>query len=195
MNLFCWNLFTLFFTFRIYNAISIFSFFEKFKHHQFYFDIFDIKPQDRPLNDWNATIPCPSSSIGGFAPNVYLNMIFVFNVPKATSMKVIRRNEETNDIDEKSPFLERSIPVTRSPKVSGAGVQLSRVLKIYANIFEISPSLSFIKKSGQIATFSWYHNIFIPENSWNSREISANFEFFKFLVKNGHFLDDFGTRW
>ena len=40
-------------------------------------------------------------------------------------MKVIRRNEETNDIDEKSPFLERSIPVTRSPKVSGAGVQLS----------------------------------------------------------------------
>ena len=55
-------------------------------------------------------------------------------------MKVIRRNEETNDIDEKSPFLERSIPVTRSPKVSGAGVQLSRVLKIYANIFEIYPS-------------------------------------------------------
>jgi hypothetical protein len=47
------------------------------------------------------------------------------NFEKATSMKVIRRNEETNDIDEKSPFLERSIPVTRSPKVSGAGVQLS----------------------------------------------------------------------
>ena len=69
-------------------------------------------------------------------------------------MKVIRRNEENNDIDEKSPFLERSIPVTRSPKVSGAGVQLSRVLKIYANIFEIYPSLSFIKKSGQITAFS-----------------------------------------
>jgi hypothetical protein len=47
------------------------------------------------------------------------------NFEKATSMKVIKRNEETNDIDEKSPFLERSIPVTRSPKVSGAGVQLS----------------------------------------------------------------------
>jgi hypothetical protein len=76
------------------------------------------------------------------------------NFEKATSMKVIRRNEETNDIDEKSPFLERSIPVTRSPKVSGAGVQLSRVLKIYANIFEISPSLSLFKKSVQIATFS-----------------------------------------
>ena len=69
-------------------------------------------------------------------------------------MKVIRRNEETNDIDEKSPFLERSIPVTRSPKVSGAGVQLSRVLKIYANIFEISPSLSLFKKSGQIIAIS-----------------------------------------
>jgi hypothetical protein len=52
------------------------------------------------------------------------------NFEKATSMKVIRRNEETNDIDEKSPFLERSIPVTRSPKVSGAGVQLSSVLKM-----------------------------------------------------------------
>ena len=62
-------------------------------------------------------------------------------------MKVIRRNEETNDIDEKSPFLERSIPVTRSPKVSGAGVQLSRVLKIYANIFEIFPSLIFFRKN------------------------------------------------
>ena len=50
---------------------------------------------------------------------------------QATSMKVIRRNEETNDIDEKSPFLEHSIPVTRSPKVSGAGVQLSfRVAKL-----------------------------------------------------------------
>ena len=54
-------------------------------------------------------------------------------------MKVIRRNEETNDIDEKSPFLEHSIPVTRSPKVSGAGVQLSfRVakLKIFIALFE-----------------------------------------------------------
>jgi hypothetical protein len=53
------------------------------------------------------------------------------NFEKATSMKVIRRNEETNDIDEKSPFLDRSIPVTRSPKVSGAGVQLSSVLQIH----------------------------------------------------------------
>ena len=69
-------------------------------------------------------------------------------------MKVIRRNEETNDIDEKSPFLERSIPVTRSPKVSGAGVQLSRVLKIYANIFEINRS-SFFKESGQITAFCY----------------------------------------
>lgn len=59
------------------------------------------------------------------------------NFEKATSMKVIRRNEETNDIDEKSPFLEHSIPVTRSPKVSGAGVQLSnRVTNII--IFFIS---------------------------------------------------------
>ena len=80
-------------------------------------------------------------------------------------MKVIRRNEETNDIDEKSPFLERSIPVTRSPKVSGAGVQLSRVLKIYANIFEISPSQSVFKKSDQITTFIWNH--FIPSSENN----------------------------
>ena len=51
-------------------------------------------------------------------------------------MKVIRRNEETNDIDEKSPFLEHSIPVTRSPKVSGAGVQLSnRVTNHHTTLF------------------------------------------------------------
>merc|ERR1711972_766933 len=40
-------------------------------------------------------------------------------------MNIIRRTSESNDIDEQRPFLERSIPVTRSPKVSGAGVQLS----------------------------------------------------------------------
>ena len=64
-------------------------------------------------------------------PFKFAPCLFIFECSKirtcnqATSMKVIRRNEETNDIDEKSPFLERSIPVTRSPKVSGAGVQLS----------------------------------------------------------------------
>jgi hypothetical protein len=67
------------------------------------------------------------------------------NFEKATSMKVIRRNEETNDIDEKSPFLERSIPVTRSPKVSGAGVQLSTVLKIHTmNYLKFYSSSSYI---------------------------------------------------
>jgi hypothetical protein len=44
---------------------------------------------------------------------------------KATKMKIIRRTEDANEIDEQRPFLEKSVPVTRSPKVSGAGVQLS----------------------------------------------------------------------
>lgn len=60
------------------------------------------------------------------------------NFEKATSMKVIRRNEETNDIDEKSPFLEHSIPVTRSPKVSGAGVQLSNRVTNLHYFFQIA---------------------------------------------------------
>ena len=59
-------------------------------------------------------------------------------VYQATSMKVIRRNEETNDIDEKSPFLEHSIPVTRSPKVSGAGVQLSNRVTNLHFFFQIA---------------------------------------------------------
>ena len=110
-------------------------------------------------------------------------------------MKVIRRNEETNDIDEKSPFLERSIPVTRSPKVSGAGVQLSRVLKIYANIFEIYPSLSFIKKLGQIASFIWNHFSLSPDNIQNDQEISGNFEIFQISGQKRPFSDDFWTWW
>lgn len=45
---------------------------------------------------------------------------------QAANMKIIRKSAENpKEIDEQKPFLERSIPVTRSPKVSGAGVQLS----------------------------------------------------------------------
>jgi hypothetical protein len=57
---------------------------------------------------------------------------------KATKMKIMRRedpqeaatNPNTNEIDQTRPFLEHSIPVTRSPKVSGAGVQLSNRAEI-----------------------------------------------------------------
>jgi len=48
------------------------------------------------------------------------------NFEKASHMQILRRDPNSEDeVDETRPFLERSIPVTRSPKVSGAGVQLS----------------------------------------------------------------------
>lgn len=59
-------------------------------------------------------------------PSVMLERVKrIDSFEKATQMKIIRRTPDTTDIDEQRPFLERSIPVTRSPKVSGAGVQLS----------------------------------------------------------------------
>lgn len=59
-------------------------------------------------------------------PSVMLERVKrIDSFEKATNMNIIRRTSESNDIDEQRPFLERSIPVTRSPKVSGAGVQLS----------------------------------------------------------------------
>ena len=64
-------------------------------------------------------------------------------------MKVIRRNEETNDIDERSPFLERSIPVTRSPKVSGAGVQLRYIFRQFFRCYECGVVSIWHLKSGQ----------------------------------------------
>ena len=52
------------------------------------------------------------------------------NFEKASHMQILRRDPNSEDeVDETRPFLERSIPVTRSPKVSGAGVQLSTVLQ------------------------------------------------------------------
>ena len=56
---------------------------------------------------------------------------------QAANMKIIRKSAENpKEIDEQKPFLERSIPVTRSPKVSGAGVQLSNSVHIIDhNIF------------------------------------------------------------
>lgn len=48
------------------------------------------------------------------------------NFEKASNMKILRKKDNIEEeIDEARPFLQRSIPVTRSPKVSGAGVQLS----------------------------------------------------------------------
>ncbi len=47
------------------------------------------------------------------------------NFEKSAQMKIIRRKEDSAEIDEQRPFLDRSVPVTRSPKVTGAGVQLS----------------------------------------------------------------------
>ncbi|CBY19576.1 unnamed protein product, partial [Oikopleura dioica] len=46
------------------------------------------------------------------------------NFEKAAHMKVLRRTDD-DEVDENAPFLESAIPVTRSPKVSGAGVQLT----------------------------------------------------------------------
>jgi len=46
------------------------------------------------------------------------------NFEKAAHMKVLRRTDD-DEVDENAPFLDSAIPVTRSPKVSGAGVQLS----------------------------------------------------------------------
>jgi hypothetical protein len=47
------------------------------------------------------------------------------NFEKAAHMQILRKKDNEEEIDEARPFLQRSIPVTRSPKVSGAGVQLS----------------------------------------------------------------------
>jgi len=48
------------------------------------------------------------------------------NFEKAAHMQILRRDKDNEDeVDEVRPFMQRSIPVTRSPKVSGAGVQLS----------------------------------------------------------------------
>ena len=53
------------------------------------------------------------------------------NFEKAANMQILRRDQDNmDDVDESRPFLQRSIPVTRSPKVSGAGVQLSSVSQI-----------------------------------------------------------------
>jgi len=52
------------------------------------------------------------------------------NFEKAAHMQILRRDKDNEDeVDEVRPFMQRSIPVTRSPKVSGAGVQLSTVLQ------------------------------------------------------------------
>lgn len=48
------------------------------------------------------------------------------NFEKAAHMQILRRDKDNEEeVDEARPFMQRSIPVTRSPKVSGAGVQLS----------------------------------------------------------------------
>lgn len=48
------------------------------------------------------------------------------NFERAAHQQILRRDKDNEDeVDEARPFLQRSIPVTRSPKVSGAGVQLS----------------------------------------------------------------------
>ena len=70
---------------------------------------------------------------------------------KATKMKIMRRedpqeaatNPNTNEIDQTRPFLEHSIPVTRSPKVSGAGVQLSNRVTNLHYIFSYSTFWGF----------------------------------------------------
>jgi hypothetical protein len=79
-------------------------------------------------------VPCAHSDVVFLARGIYnkptdpavmterVKRIEAFE--KSTSMIILRRNED-GEIDEARPFLERSIPVTRSPKVSGAGVQLS----------------------------------------------------------------------
>jgi hypothetical protein len=64
-------------------------------------------------------------------PSVMLERVKrIDSFEKATQMKIIRKNTDTEEIDQQRPFLERSVPVTRSPKVSGAGVQLSNSVDI-----------------------------------------------------------------
>lgn len=59
-------------------------------------------------------------------PSVMLERVKrIDNFEKSAQMKIIRRKEDSAEIDEQRPFLDRSVPVTRSPKVTGAGVQLS----------------------------------------------------------------------
>ena len=70
-------------------------------------------------------------------PSVMLERVKrIDSFEKATQMKIIRRTPDTNEIDEQRPFLERSVPVTRSPKVSGAGVQLSNSVDIIRSSME-----------------------------------------------------------
>jgi len=76
-------------------------------------------------------------------PSVMLERVKrIDSFEKATQMKIIRKTPDSNEIDEQRPFLERSIPVTRSPKVSGAGVQLSN--SVY-NGGTLQTSLSIVR--------------------------------------------------
>jgi hypothetical protein len=99
------------------------------------------------------------------------------NFEKATSMKVIRRNEETNDIDEKSPFLERSIPVTRSPKVSGAGVQLSYRSDLVQSLYN---------STAQCATWLFPYNTYKYPVVWSAKDspLTSGEQFFYQIVEH-----------
>jgi len=69
------------------------------------------------------------------------------NFEKAAHMQILRRDKDNEDeVDEVRPFMQRSIPVTRSPKVSGAGVQLSTVLQNRLGLASRTPR-TFYQKS------------------------------------------------
>lgn len=87
-------------------------------------------------------------------PSVMLERVKrIDNFEKSSQMKIIRRKEDSAEIDEQRPFLDRSVPVTRSPKVTGAGVQLSNRVYNAARLKRLKPPFLALLTRFKTASF------------------------------------------